>query len=195
MSRAPLVYLEQVLVLSRRRTFFFVSTAQMNRKCFWMCFNWDQYAQHISYNNNNYYYFYCFIYLKCDLHSNDVKKNLNDDNIISAPTFSFSMKSTKLVLSISTGWPWRSYRARTKWKKLDFRRLEGGCFSKWARARPTPLWTQRRGRVVVRLMKTFFYSALNKYELITKVNPCFNLIVLAKMWDLFDQTFIIIFLN
>lgn len=66
-----------------------------------------------------------------------------------SPTFSFSIKSTKLVLSISTGWPCRSYKARTKWKKLDFRRFEGGCFSKWARARPTPLRTHRRGGVGV----------------------------------------------
>lgn len=44
-------------------------------------------------------------------------------------TFSFSTKSTKAVLSISTGWPCLSYSARTKWKKLDFLRLEGGCFS------------------------------------------------------------------
>jgi len=66
------------------------------------------------------------------------------------------MKSTKLVLSISTGWPCRSYRARTKWKKLDFRRLEGGCFSKWARARPTPLRTHRRKRVAFRkAMKSY----------------------------------------
>lgn len=45
-------------------------------------------------------------------------------------TFSFSTKPTKAVRSISTGCPCRSYRARTKWKKLDFLRLEGGCFSK-----------------------------------------------------------------
>lgn len=61
-------------------------------------------------------------------------------------TFSFSTKSTNVVLSISTGWPWRSYKASTKWKKLDLRRLEGGCFSKCARARPTPLRTQAQER-------------------------------------------------
>lgn len=57
-------------------------------------------------------------------------------------TFSFSTKSTKVVLSISTGWPCLSYKASTKWKKLDLRRLEGGCFSKCARASPTPLQAQ-----------------------------------------------------
>lgn len=48
--------------------------------------------------------------------------------------------------SISTGWPWRSYRASTKWKKLDFLRLDGGCFSKWARANPTPLKSKEMDR-------------------------------------------------
>lgn len=57
-------------------------------------------------------------------------------------TFSFSTKSTKVVLSISTGWPCLSYKASTKWKKLDLRRLDGGCFSKCARASPTPLRAQ-----------------------------------------------------
>lgn len=61
-------------------------------------------------------------------------------------TLSFSTKSMQDVLSISTGWPCRSYSAKTKWKKLDLRRLEGGCFSKWARVRPTPLWEVRGGR-------------------------------------------------
>lgn len=63
--------------------------------------------------------------------------------------FSFSTNPTKDVRSISTGCPCLSYRANTKWKKLDLRRFEGGCFSKWARARPTPLHreTEReRGR-------------------------------------------------
>lgn len=55
-------------------------------------------------------------------------------------TRSFSTKSMKAVRSTSTGCPCRSYMASTKWKKLDFLRLEGGCFSKCARARPTPLW-------------------------------------------------------
>ena len=59
-------------------------------------------------------------------------------------TFSFSTKSTKAVLSISTGCPCLSYRAKTKWKKLDFLRLEGGCFSKCARASPTPLRERTR---------------------------------------------------
>lgn len=54
-------------------------------------------------------------------------------------TRSFSTKSMKAVRSTSTGCPCRSYMASTKWKKLDFLRLEGGCFSKCARARPTPL--------------------------------------------------------
>lgn len=61
---------------------------------------------------------------------------------MSTLTFSFSTKSTKVVLSISTGWPCLSYKASTKWKKLDLRRLEGGCFSKCARASPTPLQAQ-----------------------------------------------------
>lgn len=51
-------------------------------------------------------------------------------------TWSFSMKPTKADRSISTGWPDRSYKAMTKWKKFDLRKLLGGCFSKWAR--PTP---------------------------------------------------------
>lgn len=42
------------------------------------------------------------------------------------------MKPMKAVLSISIGCPERSYRAMTKWKKFDFLRLLGGCFSKWA---------------------------------------------------------------
>ncbi len=42
------------------------------------------------------------------------------------------MKEIKAVLSISMGWPVRSYKAMTKWKKLDFRKFGGGCFSKWA---------------------------------------------------------------
>lgn len=66
------------------------------------------------------------------------KKKKNKEKL----TFSFSTKSTKVVLSISTGWPCLSYKASTKWKKLDLRRLEGGCFSKCARASPTPLRTQ-----------------------------------------------------
>lgn len=52
-------------------------------------------------------------------------------------TWSFSINPMKAVLSISTGWPARSYKAMTKWKKLDFLRLLGGCFSKCAR--PTPI--------------------------------------------------------
>ena len=51
-------------------------------------------------------------------------------------TWSFSIKPTKADRSISMGWPERSYRAMTKWKKLDLRKFDGGCFSKWAR--PTP---------------------------------------------------------
>lgn len=58
-------------------------------------------------------------------------------------TRSFSTKSMKAVRSTSTGCPCRSYMASTKWKKLDFLRLEGGCFSKCARARPTPLREER----------------------------------------------------
>jgi len=61
---------------------------------------------------------------------------------VSTLTLSFSMKSMKAVLSTSIGWPWRSYSANTKWKKLLLRRLLGGCFSKCAR--PTPrLYTYR----------------------------------------------------
>ena len=56
------------------------------------------------------------------------------------PTLILPTKSMKAVRSTSTGCPCRSYMASTKWKKLDFLRLEGGCFSKCARARPTPLW-------------------------------------------------------
>ena len=62
-------------------------------------------------------------------------------------TLSFSTKSTKEVRSISTGCPCRSYMASTKWKKLDFLRLEGGCFSKCALARPTPLQGDKGGGV------------------------------------------------
>lgn len=40
------------------------------------------------------------------------------------------------VRSISTGWPFRSYKAITKWKKLLFLKLFGGCFSKCALDRP-----------------------------------------------------------
>lgn len=47
------------------------------------------------------------------------------------------MKPIKAVRSISIGCPARSYRAMTKWKKLDFLRLLGGCFSKCAL--PTPV--------------------------------------------------------
>lgn len=42
----------------------------------------------------------------------------------------------KAVRSISIGCSLRSYNAITKWKKFDFRRLLGGCFSKWARPMP-----------------------------------------------------------
>lgn len=54
-------------------------------------------------------------------------------------TCSFSTKSMKAVLSTSMGWPCRSYNASTKWKKLLFRRLLGGCFSKCALPNPTLL--------------------------------------------------------
>lgn len=47
----------------------------------------------------------------------------------------------KAVLSISTGCPDRSYKAMTKWKKLDFLRLLGGCFSKCAL--PTPILEEK----------------------------------------------------
>ena len=52
-------------------------------------------------------------------------------------TCSFSTKSMKVVLSTSIGCPCRSNKAKTKWKKLDLRKLLGGCFSKWARLNPT----------------------------------------------------------
>lgn len=46
------------------------------------------------------------------------------------------MNPMKAVRSISIGWPALSYKAITKWKKLDFLKLLGGCFSKWARPMP-----------------------------------------------------------
>lgn len=46
------------------------------------------------------------------------------------------MNPIKAVLSISIGCPVRSYNAITKWKKFDFRKLLGGCFSKCARPMP-----------------------------------------------------------
>lgn len=57
------------------------------------------------------------------------------------------MNPMKAVLSISTGWPARSYKAMTKWKKFDFRRLLGGCFSKCALPIPRlwPWWESNRG--------------------------------------------------
>lgn len=48
-------------------------------------------------------------------------------------TESFSMNPINAVRSISIGCPLRSYRAITKWKKFDLRKLLGGCFSKFAR--------------------------------------------------------------
>ena len=54
-------------------------------------------------------------------------------------TWSFSTKSMKAVLSTSMGCPCLSYRASTKWKKLLFRRLLGGCFSKCALPNPALL--------------------------------------------------------
>ena len=56
-------------------------------------------------------------------------------------TWSFSTKPMKDVLSISIGWPCRSYRAITKWKKLLFLKLLGGCFSKCALPTPTLKFT------------------------------------------------------
>lgn len=47
------------------------------------------------------------------------------------------MNPMKAVRSISMGCPALSYSAMTKWKKLDFRKLLGGCFSKCARPTPT----------------------------------------------------------
>lgn len=84
-------------------------------------------------------------------------------------TFSFSTNPTKLVLSISTGCPRLSYRASTKWKKLDLRRLEGGCFSKCARARATPLRIQVAPSPV---STTFTWMPLNSftnYKLLKKI--------------------------
>ncbi|TNN45215.1 hypothetical protein EYF80_044593 [Liparis tanakae] len=45
-------------------------------------------------------------------------------------SLSFDCDLQGAVRSISTGCPWRSNSANTKWKKLDFLRLDGGCFSK-----------------------------------------------------------------
>lgn len=62
-----------------------------------------------------------------------------EDRSVWRYTCSFSTKSIKAVLSTSMGWPCRSYNASTKWKKLLFRRLLGGCFSKCALPNPTLL--------------------------------------------------------
>ena len=46
------------------------------------------------------------------------------------------MNAINAVRSISIGWPVLSYNAMTKWKKFDFLKLGGGCFSKCALPRP-----------------------------------------------------------
>ena len=44
--------------------------------------------------------------------------------------------SISISSSIRISTAYLSYRATTKWKKFDFLRLAGGCFSKWARPIP-----------------------------------------------------------
>lgn len=96
-------------------------------------------------------------------------------------TFSFSTKSTNAVCSISTDWPWLSYKASTKWKKFDFRRLAGGCFSKCTRARPTPL---------LETEKLIIYSL--KWHILHKCAIWYVIYVIQNAWYLIHIIYIYI---
>ncbi len=97
-------------------------------------------------------------------HSNEQNRYAKENVSLA---FSFSTNPTKVVLSISTGCPCLSYSAKTKWKKLDLRRLDGGCFSKCARARPTPLNTYKTERED----QIFIY--INNYNILKTIKMLF----------------------